>query len=33
MGYLPTAQSFGYARLYLIVRDGNRWIGAARPSA
>jgi gamma-glutamyltranspeptidase / glutathione hydrolase len=31
MGYLPTAQSFGYARLYLIVRDGNRWIGAADP--
>jgi gamma-glutamyltranspeptidase/glutathione hydrolase len=31
MGYQPTAQSFGYARLYLIVRDGNRWIGAADP--
>jgi gamma-glutamyltranspeptidase/glutathione hydrolase len=31
MGYEPTAQSFGYARLYLIVRDGNRWIGAADP--
>jgi gamma-glutamyltranspeptidase/glutathione hydrolase len=31
MGYLPTAQSFGYARLYLIVREGNRWIGAADP--
>ena len=31
MGYLPTAQSFGYARLYLIVRDGKRWVGAADP--
>jgi gamma-glutamyltranspeptidase/glutathione hydrolase len=31
MGYQPAAQSFGYARLYLIVRDGNRWIGAADP--
>jgi gamma-glutamyltranspeptidase/glutathione hydrolase len=31
MGYQPTAQSFGYARLYLIVRQGNRWIGAADP--
>jgi gamma-glutamyltranspeptidase/glutathione hydrolase len=31
MGYQPTAQSFGYARLYLIVRDGPRWIGAADP--
>ena len=31
MGYRPTAQAFGYARLYLIVRDGNRWIGAADP--
>jgi len=31
MGYQPTAQSFGYARLYLIVRDGNRWVGAADP--
>ena len=31
MGYRPTAQSFGYARLYLIVREGNRWIGAADP--
>ena len=26
-----TAQSFGYARLYLIVREGNRWVGAADP--
>jgi hypothetical protein len=31
MGYRPTAQSFGYARLYLIVREGDRWIGAADP--
>ena len=31
MGYQPTAQAFGYARLYLIVRDGNRWVGAADP--
>jgi gamma-glutamyltranspeptidase / glutathione hydrolase len=31
MGYQPTAQAFGYARLYLIVRQGNRWVGAADP--
>jgi gamma-glutamyltranspeptidase / glutathione hydrolase len=31
MGYQPTTQSFGYARLYLIVREGNLWIGAADP--
>jgi gamma-glutamyltranspeptidase/glutathione hydrolase len=31
MRYQPTAQSFGYARLYLIVRQGNRWVGAADP--
>jgi len=31
MGYAPTAQSFGYARLYMIVRDGNQWIGVADP--
>jgi len=31
MGYQPTAQAFGYARLYLIVREGNRWVGAADP--
>ena len=31
MGWEPTAQSFGYARLYLIVREGNRWVGAADP--
>jgi gamma-glutamyltranspeptidase/glutathione hydrolase len=31
MGYFPTAQAFGYARLYMIVRDGTRWIGAADP--
>ena len=31
MGYQPTAQAFGYARLYLIVRHGDQWIGAADP--
>jgi gamma-glutamyltranspeptidase/glutathione hydrolase len=31
MGYVPRAQSFGYARLYLIARDGDRWVGAADP--
>lgn len=31
MGYQPTAQAFGYARLYLVVREGNRWVGAADP--
>ncbi|MBA3891341.1 MAG: gamma-glutamyltransferase, partial [Gemmatimonadaceae bacterium] len=31
MGYIPTAQSFGYARLYLIARQGNHWVGAADP--
>ena len=31
MGYEPTAQSFGYARLYMIVRDGDQWIGVADP--
>jgi gamma-glutamyltranspeptidase/glutathione hydrolase len=31
MGYVPRAQSFGYARLYLIARSGKRWIGAADP--
>ena len=31
MGYTPMAQSFGYARLYLIAREGDRWIGAADP--
>lgn len=31
MGYQPTAESFGYARLYMIVRKGDRWVGAADP--
>ena len=31
MGYEPTAESFGYARLYMIVRRGDRWIGVADP--
>lgn len=31
MGYLPTAQSFGYARLYMIERVGDHWVGAADP--
>lgn len=31
MGYEPAAESFGYARLYMIVRDGDRWIGVADP--
>jgi len=29
MGYDPVAESAGYARLYLIVRRGDRWIGVA----
>lgn len=31
MGYEPMAQSFGYARLYMIVREGDQWIGVADP--
>ncbi len=31
MGYEPIPQGFGYARLYLIVRVGNHWVGAADP--
>lgn len=31
MGYEPAALSFGYARLYMIVREGDRWIGVADP--
>ncbi|MFP4623393.1 MAG: gamma-glutamyltransferase family protein [Gemmatimonadota bacterium] len=31
MGYAPGALSFGYARLYMIVRDGDRWIAVADP--
>lgn len=31
MGYEPVAESAGYARLYLIVRRGDVWIGVADP--
>jgi gamma-glutamyltranspeptidase/glutathione hydrolase len=31
MGYQPVAESSGYARLYLIVRRGDGWIGVADP--
>ncbi|HET7274647.1 MAG TPA: gamma-glutamyltransferase family protein [Longimicrobiaceae bacterium] len=31
MGYDPVAESFGYARLYMIVRAGDLWIGVADP--
>ncbi|HUF49639.1 MAG TPA: gamma-glutamyltransferase family protein [Longimicrobiales bacterium] len=31
MGYDPVAQSSSYARLYMIVRQGNRWIAVADP--
>lgn len=31
MGYDPVAESSGYARLYLIARRGNTWIGVADP--
>ena len=31
MGYEPTSESFGYARLYMIARRGDRWVGAADP--
>jgi gamma-glutamyltranspeptidase/glutathione hydrolase len=31
MGYEPTALSFGYARLYMIVRAGDRWIAVSDP--
>jgi gamma-glutamyltranspeptidase/glutathione hydrolase len=29
MGYEPVAESAGYARLYMIVRRGDRWIGVS----
>ena len=29
MGYDPVTESSGYARLYLVVRQGDRWIGVA----
>lgn len=31
MGYVPTPDASGYARVYVIARNGNRWIGAADP--
>lgn len=31
MGYEPTAEAAGYARLYVIVRRGQEWVGAADP--
>lgn len=31
MGYRPEAQASSYARLYMIVRSGNRWIAVADP--
>lgn len=31
MGYQPASESFGYARLYMIVRAGGEWIGVADP--
>ena len=31
IGYRPRALSFGYARLYMIVRDGDRWIAVSDP--
>jgi gamma-glutamyltranspeptidase / glutathione hydrolase len=31
MGYDPVTESSGYARLYLVVRQGDRWIGVADP--
>lgn len=31
MGYEPAALSFGYARLYMIVRQGDHWVAVADP--
>lgn len=31
MGYRPTTLSFGYARLYMIVRRDGRWVAVADP--
>jgi gamma-glutamyltranspeptidase/glutathione hydrolase len=30
-GWAPTPESAGYARIYMIVRAGDRWIGVADP--
>lgn len=31
MGYVPTPDASGYARVYVIARSGDRWVGAADP--
>jgi gamma-glutamyltranspeptidase/glutathione hydrolase len=31
MGYEPTALSYGYARLYMIVRSGEHWVAVTDP--
>jgi gamma-glutamyltranspeptidase/glutathione hydrolase len=31
MGYVPTPDASGYARVYVIAREGDRWVGAADP--
>lgn len=31
MGYTPTPDASGYARVYVIAREGDRWVGAADP--
>jgi hypothetical protein len=31
MGWQPTALSPGYARIYMIARQGGRWIAVADP--
>jgi gamma-glutamyltranspeptidase/glutathione hydrolase len=31
MGYTPTADASGYARVYVIARLGDRWVGVADP--
>jgi gamma-glutamyltranspeptidase/glutathione hydrolase len=31
MGYEPAALSSGYARIYMVARVGDRWVGVADP--
>ena len=31
MGYEPSALSFGYARIYMVVRQDGRWVAVADP--
>jgi gamma-glutamyltranspeptidase/glutathione hydrolase len=31
MGYDPVTESSGYARLYLVMRSGDKWIGVSDP--